>query len=84
MIGCGCGVGGEWWAVGRGTNAGGGFISVRGLFPEGFKARVELRNKRDDEWVKIGRVGDLWWCVVPCDSFPWRAGCSPRAVAFAC
>jgi hypothetical protein len=57
--------GGEWWVVGRGKNSGGGFRSVGGVFPEGFKGRVGLRNKRDDEWVRMGRVGDLCWRVVP-------------------
>jgi hypothetical protein len=44
------------------------------MFPEGLKGRVESRNKRDDEWVRIGRVGNLWCCVVPPWFFPLR-GC---------
>jgi hypothetical protein len=61
------------------------FGGVRGVFPEGIKRRVELRNKRDDEWVRIGRVGGF--VVARCAPAVLSLEALfvyPRAVAFAC
>jgi hypothetical protein len=63
----------ECLGMGRGERGNGGLLGwkdeevglpvVRGVSSKGFKGRVELMKKWNDEWGRIGKEGHLWWWV---------------------